>query len=252
VSGERLRGRRALVTGAGGGIGGAIAVGIAREGASVAVHDVDIDAAERTAQAIGADGGTAVVVAGDVRRPAEVEAFVQEAAAALDGIDLLVNNAGLMSTAPFLEMTPDEWGRIIDTNLTGYFLVGQAVARRMAAADGGSIVMVSSTRQVQSWPGSVAYCSSKGGISMLVRSMALELAPHRIRVNSIAPGTFVTDLNRHYLLEPEFRAKREATIPLGRYGELTELVGGVVYLAGSDAAFTTGASIMIDGGQTLW
>lgn len=199
-----------------------------------------------------AAGGSAAIVTGDVSVGSDAEAIVDQTVEALGGIDILVNNAGVMSTQTFLEMAESEWRRVIDTNLTGYFLVGQAAAKRMVDVGSGAIVNVSSTRQTQSWPGSLAYASSKGGIAMLTRSMALELAPLGVRVNSIAPGTFVTNLNRKYALDPEFQRNRVATIPAGRYGETDEVVGAVVYLASDDASFVVGASLVIDGGQTLW
>jgi NAD(P)-dependent dehydrogenase (short-subunit alcohol dehydrogenase family) len=248
----RLRGRRALVTGANGGLGSAIATGLAREGAAVALQVRSAGSGDELRDRIRADGGTAEIVQGDVTAPGGAAALVERALGALGGLDILVNNAGVMSTSPFLELSEEEWRRAIDTNLTGYFLVGQAAARTMVAGGGGSIINVSSTRQIQSWPGSTAYASSKGGIAMLTRSMALELAPLGVRVNSIAPGTFMTGLNRHYLLDPEFKEKRIATIPAGRYGELDEVAGAVVFLASDEASFVIGASLMIDGGQTLW
>ncbi|PJJ63603.1 SDR family NAD(P)-dependent oxidoreductase [Compostimonas suwonensis] len=248
----RLQGRAALVTGAGGGLGSAIATGLAQEGASVALHDRRRDDVEELYDAIRREGGDAEIVTGDIAAPGGARSIVGQAVKALGGLDLLVNNAGIMSTTAFLDLSEDEWRNVIDVNLTGYFLVGQAAARHMVAHHGGAIVNVSSTRQVQSWPGSLAYASSKGGIAALTRSMALELAPHGVRVNSIAPGTFVTDLNREYVTAPEFRRKRTASIPAGRYGETSEVVGAVVFLASDEASFVVGASLMIDGGQTLW
>lgn len=247
-----LEGRRALVTGASGGLGSAIAVGLARAGASVAVHARDEAAGEAVRDSIRAEGGTAELVTGDVTRSADVASVVEATVTCLGGLDILVNNAGIMTTTPFLDLDESEWRRVIDTNLTGYFLVGQAAARHMVGEGRGSIVNVSSTRQVQAWPGSLPYASSKGGIAMLTRSMALELAPHGVRVNSIAPGTFVTDMNRGYLTDPEFRSRRIATIPAGRYGETEEVVQAVVYLASDSASFVIGASLAIDGGQTIW
>ncbi|MDR5700931.1 SDR family NAD(P)-dependent oxidoreductase [Agromyces aerolatus] len=247
-----LGGRRALVTGASGGLGSAIAIGLAAAGASVAVHARRHAAGAAVVDRIRAEGGSASLVLGDVARSEGAAAVVDGAVAALGGLDVLVNNAGVMSTTPFLDLDADEWERVIGTNLTGYFLVGQAAARHMVGAGGGAIVNVSSTRQTQAWPGSTAYASSKGGIAMLTRSMALELAPLGVRVNSIAPGTFVTDLNRHYLTDPEFRSKRIATIPAGRYGETDEVVAAVAYLASDSASFVIGASLAIDGGQTIW
>ncbi|MER7006933.1 glucose 1-dehydrogenase [Dactylosporangium sp. NPDC000555] len=253
MSGEpRLKGRRALVTGANGGLGSAISRALAAAGASVALHARVRESARELHEAILAAGGVAEIVTGDVRTAEGAGSIVAQAVEALGGLDILVNNAGIMSTVPFLDLGEDEWREVIDTNLTGYFLVGQAAAREMTAAGRGAIINVSSTRQVQCWPGSLAYASSKGGIAMLTRSMALELAPLGIRVNSIAPGTFVTGLNRSYLLDPEFMQRRIATIPVGRYGEVEEVAGAVVFLASDEAAFVVGTSIGIDGGQTLW
>jgi NAD(P)-dependent dehydrogenase (short-subunit alcohol dehydrogenase family) len=248
----RLAGRRALVTGANGGLGSAIAKGLAAAGASVALHARQKESAAEVRDAIVGAGGVADIVTGDVRTGEGATSIVGQAVDLLGGLDILVNNAGIMSTKPFLELTEEEWRRVIDTNLTGYFLVGQAAARVMVDAGTGAIINVSSTRQVQSWPGSLAYASSKGGIAMLTRSMALELAPLGVRVNSIAPGTFVTGMNRDYLLDAEFKARRVATIPAGRYGENDEVAGAVVFLASDEASFVVGASVGIDGGQTLW
>jgi NAD(P)-dependent dehydrogenase (short-subunit alcohol dehydrogenase family) len=248
----RLEGKRALVTGANGGLGSAIALGLAREGAQVALHSRRVGAALDLRNEIMENGGVAETVSGDVSVGADAESVVARTVEIFGGIDILVNNAGIMSTASFLEMPEAEWRRVIDTNLTGYFLMGQAASRRMVAAGSGAIVNVSSTRQTQSWPGSLAYASSKGGIAMLTRSMALELAPLGVRVNSIAPGTFVTNLNREYAEDPQFKSKRVATIPAGRYGETDEVVGAVIYLTSDEASFVVGASLVIDGGQTLW
>jgi NAD(P)-dependent dehydrogenase (short-subunit alcohol dehydrogenase family) len=247
----RLEGRTALVTGASGGLGSAIAVGLAAEGAAVALHARSAAAAQEVLRCIEDRGGRAVVVTGDVRDPEDVDAMIRAAEDGLGPLAILVNNAGVMGTTAFLDLTTAEWDRVLDTNLKGYFLVGQRAARGMAERGYGRIINVSSTRQVQAWPGSTAYCTSKGGIAMLTRVMALELAPHGICVNSIAPGTFLTDLNRSYLADPEFRAARTATIPAGRLGVPAELVAAAVLLASDDASFIVGASLMIDGGQTL-
>lgn len=248
----KLCNRVALVTGASGGLGSAIALGLSSEGASVALHSRDEASVADLCARIIDGGGHAVPVTGDVRQPAQVDAMVSRAVQELGGLDILVNNAGVMNTSPFLQLRPEEWDVVIDTNLKGYFLVGQRAAREMVARGYGRIINVSSTRQVQAWPGSVAYCASKGGIAMLTRVMALELAPHGVRVNSIAPGTFLTDLNREYLADEEFQAKRIATIPAGRLGVAEDLVAATVLLASEEADFIVGASLMIDGGQTLW
>lgn len=245
----RLVGARALITGAPGGIGSALARGLAAEGARVVLHAWPASDADGLRYELG--DSVAGVVSGDVRSSDEARALVDEASALLGGLDVLVNNAGVMSTTPLLDLGEEEWRRVIDTNLTGYFFVGQRAAQIMAECGSGSIVNVSSTRQVQANPGNAAYATAKGGVAMLTRSMAVELAPLGVRVNSIAPGTFVTDLNRHYLEDPDYAAGRIAGIPVGRFGRTDELVGAVVYLASAESSFTTGASIMIDGGQTL-
>ena len=248
----RLDGKAVLITGAAGGIGSALARGLAAEGASVALHARNGDAAASLREELREGGTQVAVVSGDVRSGPGARALVADAIAQLGRLDILVNNAGVMSTTPVLDLQDEEWSRVIDTNLSGYFYVGQAAARHMAASGGGSIINVSSTRQVQANPGTTAYATAKGGVAMLTRSMALELAEHGVRVNSIAPGSFVTDLNRHYLEDRDFARGRIARIPAGRFGRTEELVGAVVYLASDEASFTPGASIMIDGGQTLW
>lgn len=248
----RLSGKRALITGADGGIGAALTAGLAGAGAEVVLHSRRSGGAAALCEDLRRQGHSAETVHGDVRSAEQVQAFVDDATANGRALDILVNNAGQLSTTPFLELSEEEFIGVIDTNLSGYFRVGQAVCRRMADAGWGSVINIASTRQVQAWPGNTAYATSKGGVAMLTRSMALELAPLGIRVNSVAPGTFLTNLNRDYLSDPEFVRGRIRQIPMGRLGEVDELIGAVLYLASDDASFTTGASIMIDGGQTLW
>lgn len=251
----RLAGRRALVTGGSRSIGRAIAVGLAREGADVAVnYRGDREAAERTAAEIRALGRRAAVVQGDTSVKADADRLVGEAIAALGTIDLLVNNAGVLRRTPFLEIDEREWDWILDTNLKGYFLVGQAVARHMVEQKiEGAIVNTSSVGQEVAAPNLTHYCVSKAGIGMLTRQMALELAPYRIRVNAICPGLIETDLNRKDIADPEFRARRLARIPLKEIGVPEDVVGAVVFLASNEEArLVTGASLFIDAGQTIW
>ncbi|WP_161500405.1 SDR family NAD(P)-dependent oxidoreductase [Streptomyces antimycoticus] len=247
-----LEDKAALITGASGGLGSAIAHGLARRGVRVAAHGRDPSTVAKLVHSISDEGGTAVPIVGDVTSQADAERMVNESLEQLGGFDLLVNNAGVMSTSSFLEMDETEWSRVLDVNLGGYFRMGQAAARVMVDQGSGSIVNVSSTRQRQAWPGGTAYATSKGGIAMLTNSMALELAPLGVRVNAIAPGTFVTNMNRQYALDQDFKSKRIATIPLGRYGEPDEVVAAVAYLASDEASFVVGTTIFIDGGQTLW
>ena len=251
----RLPGRRALVTGGSRSIGRGIALGLAHEGADVVInYRNDRDAAERTAAEIRALGRRAAVVQGDTSVRADVERLVGVAVGALDGLDLLVNNAGILRRTPLLEIEEPEWDAILDTNLKGYFLVSQAVARHMVDRKAaGAIVNVSSAGQLLAAPNLTHYCVAKAGVEMLTKQMALELAPHRIRVNAICPGLIETDLNRRDIADPAFRERRLARIPLREIGTPDDVVGGVVFLASNEEArLVTGASLFIDGGQTIW
>ena len=251
----RLASKHALVTGGSRSIGRGIALGLAREGADVAVgYRKSPEDAESAVREIEALGRRATAVRGSTDSPADVERFVAEAYGFLGGLDILVNNAGILKRTPLLEISEAEWDAILDVNLKGYFLVGQAVARRMIA-DGtrGAIVNVSSAGQAVAAPNLTHYCVSKAGVEMLTKQMALELAPHKIRVNAIAPGLIETDMNRADIAQDDFRKRRLARIPLGEIGVPDDLVGSVVYLASNDEArLVTGASLFIDAGQTIW
>ena len=251
----RLEGRRVLVTGGSRSIGRGIALGLAREGADVAVNfrssREDADSAVRQIEEM---GRRAVAVQGSTDSTSDVARFVGEAHEFLGGIDLLVNNAGILKRTALLDISEEEWDSILDVNLKGYFLVGQAVARGMVE-DGthGAIVNVSSAGQKVAAPNLTHYCVAKAGVEMLTKQMALELAPHKIRVNSIAPGLIETDLNRADIARDDFRERRLARIPLKDIGVPEDLVGAVVFLASNEEArLVTGASVFIDAGQTIW
>jgi len=251
----RLEGKHALVTGGSRGIGRAIAVGLAREGADVAVNyrrsRGDADSAVREIEQM---GRRACAVQGSTDSRTDVERFIAEAHDFLDGVDILVNNAGILKRTPFLEIDEEEWDAILDVNLKGYFLVGQAVARRMTeAGTPGTIVNVSSAGQAVAGPNLAHYCVSKAGVEMLTKEMALELASHNIRVNAVAPGLIETDINRADIAQDAFREGRLARIPLRLIGAPEDVVGAVVFLACNDEArLMTGASVFVDGGQTIW
>src|SRR5215218_7034688 len=233
----KLAGKAALVTGGGRGNGRAIAVGLAREGADVAIGYAGHEASAReAADEIAALGRRAIVVQGDVAAPGAATRIVAETVAAFGRLDVLVNNAGVLKRTPFLDIAEDEWDWILDTNLKGCFLVGQAVARQLVAQGGGGyIINVSSLNQFNAGVNVAHYCVSKAGIGMLTKTMALELAPHNIRVNAIAPGLIETDMNRHDIARPEFRDGRLARIPLKLIGRPDDLVGIAVLLASDDA-----------------
>ena len=251
----RLEGRHALVTGASRSIGRAIALALAREGADVVVNfKSNQEAAQEVVDSIQELGRRSRSIQASTDSRTDIDRLVSESDGFLGGIDLLVNNAGVLKRTAFLEISEDEWDSILDTNLKGYFLVGQAVAQRMVERrTSGAIINVSSAGQLVAAPNLTHYCTAKAGIEMLTKQMALELAPHKIRVNAIAPGLIETDLNRKDLADPAFRDRRLARIPLKEIGIPEDVAGAVVFLASEEEArLVTGASVYIDGGQTIW
>ena len=251
----RLEGRRALVTGASRGIGRAIALRLAADGADVVVNfKSQHQAAEEVVESIRSAGRRSTALQASTDSSEEIKHLVAEADRFLDGIDILVNNAGILRRTPFLEITEEEWSEILDTNLKGYFLVGQAVSRKMVERRiQGAIVNVSSAGQAVAAPNLAHYCVAKAGIEMLTKQMALELAPHKIRVNAIAPGLIETDLNRADIANPEFYQRRMARIPLKEIGVPEDVAGAVAFLSSNhEARLITGASVFIDAGQTIW
>ena len=249
-----LASKTALVTGADShGMGRAIALALASEGADIAVHWYrDRDNAETLAERIRAMGRRATLVHADMVDPAAARAAVRQAADALGGLGTLVCNAARIQRKAFLDITDADWDAVHGVNLRGYFACAQEAARLMVAAGGGGrIVMVSSVNQAHANPDIAHYVASKGGVMMLARAMALELAPHAITVNLVAPGTIETDINRDMLADPAFRARKLAPVPLRRAGEPEDVAGAVVYLASTAAAHVTGATIVVDGGLTI-
>ncbi len=249
----RLQGRVALVTGAGRGIGRAIALRLGEEGADVAVNYCrSKDAAEQVACKIREMGRRATAVQGDVSDPESVESMVGAVTGEFGRIDILVNNAGVLRRQPFLDMALEDWDWTLGTNLRGTFVVSQCVARVMKDQGKGNIVNVASIFARNASPGATAYAVSKAAVSMLTKQMAVELAQYGLRVNEIDPGLTETDLNRKDIARPEFLEPRLARIPLRRIGQPEDLAGAVTFLASDDAAMITGASIFIDGGATIW
>jgi NAD(P)-dependent dehydrogenase (short-subunit alcohol dehydrogenase family) len=244
----RLEGKVALVTGAQQGIGRAIAVALARDGADVGVNFLDdASAAEGVAGEIRGLGRRAVTVQGDVSRAASVESMVKTVVGALGPPDVLVNNAGVFPRAAFLELPEREWDHVLGINLKGSFLCAQAVARALVAAGRpGAIVNISSSA-VRGDPRGVHYSSSKAGVVGLTRAMALALAPHRIRVNAIAPGLTDTAQPRYGNTEEQI-AERAREIPLGRIAQPEEIAKVAVFLASAESGWVTGELIHVNGG----
>lgn len=249
----KLAGKVALVTGGGRGNGRAIALGLAREGADVAIGYASHEAAARAVVGeIQALGRRAIGVPGDVAAPGTAARLVAETVAAFGRIDVLVNNAGVLRRTPFLEIAEEEWDRILDINLKGVFLIGQAVARQMVAqGGGGKIINISSLNQFNAGLNVAHYSVSKAGVGMLTKAMALELAPHDIRVNAIAPGLIETDMNRQDIARDDFREGRLARIPLKLIGRPDDLVAIATLLASDDARLITGATFNVDGGAGI-
>lgn len=260
-----LRGRVAVVTGASSGIGRATAIGLAAAGARVVVnHRAGGDSQARAAavvEAIQRNGGAAVTAAADISREAEVDHLFAQAVQHFGRLDILVNNAGIEHPAPVADMTLADWQRVIDVNLTGHFLCARAAARAFQAQppdpsrDGlalGNILFISSVHELIPWAFQVNYAASKGGLSMLMKSLAQELAPGRIRVNSIAPGAIRTAINQPAWDTPESLAELLKLIPYGRIGEPEDVARAAVWLAGDASDYVTGTTLFVDGGMTLY
>jgi NAD(P)-dependent dehydrogenase (short-subunit alcohol dehydrogenase family) len=245
---ERFKGKVALVTGGGHGIGAAIVDRLAAEGAAVLVCDIRREHAEAKAQAIAGRGGTAVGCAGDVRVRSDVEGVVARAASALGRLDVLVNAAGIMDRAPFLEMDDELWRRVIDTNLYGTFTVCQVAARQMIAEKHpGAIVNIASGSGLLGGRGRAAYGASKAGVINLTQTMAIELAEFSIRVNAIAPGPVKTRPEQGAAIGPSVAAR----MPMKRFGRPEEIAAMAAFLASDEASFSTGHTFAADGGFTI-
>jgi NAD(P)-dependent dehydrogenase (short-subunit alcohol dehydrogenase family) len=249
----RLKDKVAVVTGSSRSIGRAIAIGYGREGAKVVVNYRSDKAAARSAVAeIEAAGSEAIAVRADTTSSDDVNGLIGAAVSRFGRIDILVNNAAILIRTPFLEIEESEWDRIIEVNLKGFFLCSQTVARQMVRqGDGGVIINMSSAGETLAGRDLTHYCVAKGGVRMLTRQLAFELAPHGIRANAIAPGLIETDLNRSDLAVPEFREYRLSMIPLGIIGVPEDIVGAAVFLASDESRMATGSTVYLDAGQTI-
>ncbi len=237
--------RVVVVTGSGKGIGRAIAERFGAEGFQVAVNDINADAAAATAAAIEQAGGSALVTPADVSDSTQVNAMITTVTDAWSRVDVVVNNAGIVSPMKhFFEADEAWWRRIIDVNLTGHFLVSQPAARIMARQGAGCIINMSSGGATRAHRAFTAYDASKGGIEALTRAMALDLGPYNIRVNALAPGAIDTSG-----MTRQQRTLRGDNVPLTRIGEPWDLTGAALFLASDDAAYITGVVLSVDGGM---
>jgi NAD(P)-dependent dehydrogenase (short-subunit alcohol dehydrogenase family) len=240
-----LEGKGVLITGGASGIGAATAARFLEEGAKVAILDRDADACEAIKAHLPKLRGT---VRADVSRLAEVRSAFAESVRLLGRVDVLINNAGISIRHPFLEITPEEWDRVVGVDLTGVFYVAQAAARHMVEQEGGVILMTASTNGMVGHRLYADYNACKAGVIELTRSMALELAP-KVRVNAVAPGYVLTPMQKAEYTDAMLEEVNRK-IPLGRHATPAEIAGLFAYLASDDGAYLTGQVFVIDGGET--
>lgn len=249
----RLQNQVALVTGASSGIGQSIATRFAAEGAHVVINYRPGAAQEEAAANEMAARFTppAIAVAADVSQRAEVERMMEATLAAFGRLDIAVCNAGVCPEQPFLEITDEHWQRVLEVNLYGAFVVSQLAARQMVKqGEGGKIIFTSSVHEDIPYPNYTAYCASKGGLRLLMRNIAIELSPHKINVNNIAPGAIATPMNQAVLDDAQEYEKALSEIPWGRFGQPEEVAAVALFLASNEASYVTGSTYFVDGGLT--
>jgi glucose 1-dehydrogenase len=256
-----LKGQKALVTGANSGIGKAVAIALGEAGADVVVNYVrGEDAAQAVVKTIAASGSKALALHADVSQEQQVQQMFRKMIDELGTIDILINNAGLQQDAPFDEMTLAQWNTVIGVNLTGQFLCAREAVREFkrrgvrpeVSVAAGKIICMSSVHEQIPWGGHANYASSKGGVMLLMKSIAQEFAPQRIRVNSICPGAIRTPINKSAWDTPEAYKSLLTLIPYQRIGEPEDIGRVAVFLASDQSDYITGASIFVDGGMTLY
>lgn len=248
-----VSGRLALVTGSSRGLGRTFAAGLLRHGCSVVLNGRDaaaLDRARDTLRAQATGDAQVHVAAFDATHPGEVRDAVRRVEDEIGGIDILVNNTGMQNRKPVTEFGDDEWRQIVDTNVSTAFYVSREVARGMVARGAGKIVTICSVQSMLARPGIAPYSATKGALVMLTKGLCADLAPHGITVNAIAPGYFDTELTSALVADAEFTAWVEKRTPAGRWGDVEDLVGTLVYLASPASRFVNGQVVYVDGGMT--
>lgn len=261
LQGKLLDGRRALVTGASSGIGHAVACAFAGHGANVVVnYHTSREEAEQIEADIRLHGGEALAVKADVSRIEGCEKLFRTIEQEWGGVDIVVANAGIQRDAAFMEMTVEDWQRVLEVNLTGQFICAQGAVRSFRRQNfdperspaRGKLIFTSSVHQLIPWPGHVNYAAAKGGLKLLMESMALELAEEKIRINAIAPGAIKTDINADVWQRAEGRKQMLELIPYGRIGEPEDVAKAAVWLASDESDYVVGTTLYVDGGMTLY
>jgi gluconate 5-dehydrogenase len=247
-----LSGKVAIVTGGRRGIGKAIALALAEAGADIALCDRVVDDGElmAVAEAVGRFGRRSMALQVDITKKTDVDNFIQKVTAEFGAIDILVNNAAMNIRGGLFELAEESWDKIIDTDLKGYYLCAQAVGKIMVSQKRGSIINIASTAAMWAVVEMSAYCIAKAGVVMLTRVLALELAPHNIRVNAIAPSMVKTRFSEPLWRDPETLKEIEAGIPLGRLAETSDIIGSALFLASDASNYITGHTIVVDGGSS--
>jgi gluconate 5-dehydrogenase len=246
-----LTGRRALVTGSAQGIGLALAKGLASAGATLVLNDRDADRLGATVKALAGEGLAVDSMVFDVTDHAAVRAAIDNYEAKSGAIDILVNNAGMQHRAPLEDFEPEAFERLMRTNVSSVFNVGQAVARHMIARHRGKIINIASVQTSLARPSIAPYTATKGAVGNLTKGMATDWAKYGLQINAIAPGYFATPLNAALVADPAFTAWLEKRTPAGRWGEVEELVGACIFLASDAAGFVNGHTLYVDGGITV-
>ena len=257
---QSLEGQVALVTGASSGIGFGVAEALANAGASVAInYHSHAESAEKLAASIEKTGRQAFAIGADVSDEAQIDAMFDAVKKRFGTVDIVVANSGLQKDAPFVDMTLDDWNTVMNVNLAGQFLTAQRAVReflrrgpRPVSKALGKIICMSSVHEVIPWAGHVNYAASKGGIQMMMKSLAQEVAPHRIRVNAIAPGAIRTPINRDAWDSKEALEKLLKLVPYGRIGEIDDIGRAAVWLASDESDYVVGTTLYVDGGMTLY
>jgi glucose 1-dehydrogenase len=248
----RLENKVALITGASSGIGKGIATEFVKQGAKVVINHYPNDKeAAAAAEMVKQLGENTLALPADVSKRDQVEKMFADAVAHFGRIDITVSNAGIEKQIPFPDITDDDWNKIMSVNLYGAFVVSQTAVRQMIKqGDGGKMIFISSVHEDIPFPNHTIYCATKGAVRMMMRNMAVDLAPHQININNIAPGAIATPINQAVLDDPQDKKNAESEIPWGRFGKPEEVANVAVFLASADSDYVTGSTYYVDGGLT--